>query len=42
VHPHGILVLDISGAAIVGIDAFINSALLPRFGFSGEASGARS
>ena len=33
VSPHGILVLEISGEAIVGIDAFINSALLPRFGF---------
>ena len=42
VHPHGILVLEVSGAAIVGIDAFINSALLPRFGFSGEAGGGRS
>jgi RNA polymerase sigma-70 factor, ECF subfamily len=36
VSPHGILVLEISGKAIVGIDAFINPALLPRFGFSGE------
>jgi RNA polymerase sigma-70 factor (ECF subfamily) len=41
-HPHGILVLDISGEEIVGIDAFINSALLPRFGFSIEARGGRS
>jgi|tagenome__1003787_1003787.scaffolds.fasta_scaffold20987843_9 RNA polymerase sigma-70 factor (ECF subfamily) len=38
VSPHGILVLEISGEAIVGIDAFINSALLPRFGFPGEAT----
>jgi RNA polymerase sigma-70 factor (ECF subfamily) len=39
--PHGILVLDISAEAIDGIDAFINPALVPRFGFSGEASGGR-
>src|SRR3954452_23222914 len=38
VSPHGILVLEISGEAIVGIDAFINSELLPRFGFPGEAT----
>src|SRR5436305_4841274 len=36
-RPHGILVLEISKEAIVGIDAFINSALLPRFGVSLEA-----
>jgi RNA polymerase sigma-70 factor (ECF subfamily) len=42
VSPHGILVLDVSGEAIVGIDAFINAALLPRFGFSGETRGGRS
>jgi RNA polymerase sigma-70 factor (ECF subfamily) len=36
-RPHGILVLEISKEAIVGIDAFINSALLPRFGVSVEA-----
>src|SRR2546421_10868210 len=36
-RPHGILVLEISNEAIVGIDAFINSALLPRFGVSLEA-----
>ena len=36
--PHGVLVLEISGEAIVGIDAFINPALLPRFGFSSEAT----
>src|SRR5438874_3852202 len=40
--PHGVLVLEISGEAIVGIDAFINPALLPRFGFSGEAAGGHS
>jgi len=39
---HGVLVLEISGGAVAGIDAFINPALLPRFGFSGEASGGRS
>jgi RNA polymerase sigma-70 factor (ECF subfamily) len=39
VAPHGVLVLDISGEAIVGIDAFINSALLPRFGFPSEERG---
>ena len=32
---HGVLVLEISGEAIVAVDAFINSALLPRFGFPG-------
>src|SRR2546421_4622968 len=36
-RPHGILVFEISNEAIVGIDAFINSALLPRFGVSFEA-----
>src|SRR5437763_316001 len=39
---HGVLVLEISGGAVAGIDAFINPALLPRFGFSGEASSGRS
>jgi hypothetical protein len=33
--PHGIVVLEISGEAIVGIDAFINSALLPQLGVPG-------
>jgi RNA polymerase sigma-70 factor (ECF subfamily) len=32
--PHGILVLEVSGAAIVGIDAFIDPTLVPRFGVS--------
>ncbi|TMK87710.1 MAG: RNA polymerase subunit sigma-70 [Actinobacteria bacterium] len=41
-RPHGILVLEISKEAIVGIDAFINSALLPRFGVSVEARRADS
>jgi RNA polymerase sigma-70 factor, ECF subfamily len=31
--PHGILVLEVSGDRIAGIDAFIDSSLLPRFGF---------
>ena len=39
---HGVLILEISGGTVAGIDAFINPALLPRFGFSGEASGGRS
>jgi RNA polymerase sigma-70 factor (ECF subfamily) len=34
VTPHGILVLNLSGKAIRGIDAFINPALVPRFGQS--------
>src|SRR5436305_1618988 len=38
----GALILEISGGTVAGIDAFINPALLPRFGFSGEASGGRS
>ncbi len=32
--PHGILVLDVAGERIVGIDAFIDPSLLPAFGFS--------
>jgi RNA polymerase sigma-70 factor, ECF subfamily len=39
VRPHGILVLEISSEAIVGIDAFINPTLLPLFGFPAEARG---
>jgi RNA polymerase sigma-70 factor (ECF subfamily) len=31
--PHGILVLEVAGDAIVGIDAFIDPSLLPVFGF---------
>ncbi len=31
--PHGILVLEVSGERIVGIDAFIDPSLLPAFGF---------
>ena len=41
-RPHGILVLEISNEAIVGIDAFINSALVARFGGSAEARRADS
>jgi RNA polymerase sigma-70 factor (ECF subfamily) len=37
--PHGITVLEIEGERIVAIDAFIDPALLPRFGFT---AGARS
>jgi RNA polymerase sigma-70 factor, ECF subfamily len=33
-RPHGILVLEITGQTVIAIDAFINSALLPRFGVS--------
>jgi RNA polymerase sigma-70 factor (ECF subfamily) len=32
--PHGILVLEVTGRRIVGIDAFIDLSLLPAFGFS--------
>ena len=31
--PHGILVLEVAGDRIVGIDAFIEPSLLPAFGF---------
>ncbi|MHB8693311.1 MAG: sigma-70 family RNA polymerase sigma factor [Solirubrobacteraceae bacterium] len=31
--PHGILVLEVAAERIVGIDAFIDPSLLPRFGF---------
>ena len=31
--PHGILVLEVSGERIAGIDAFIDPSLLPAFGF---------
>jgi RNA polymerase sigma-70 factor (ECF subfamily) len=31
VSPHGVLVLEISGGAVIGIDAFIKSGLVPRF-----------
>jgi RNA polymerase sigma-70 factor (ECF subfamily) len=32
--PHGISVLEIEGGQIVGIDAFLDPTLLPRFGVS--------
>jgi RNA polymerase sigma-70 factor, ECF subfamily len=35
-EPHGILVLEVGGDRVVGIDAFINPSHLPRFGFPGE------
>jgi RNA polymerase sigma-70 factor (ECF subfamily) len=35
-EPHGVLVLDVGGDRIVGIDAFINPGLLPRFGLPGD------
>ena len=35
--PHGISVLEIDGGRIVGIDSFIEPALLPRFGFATSA-----
>ncbi len=39
--PHGISVLEIEGEQIVAIDAFIDPALLPRFGFRiGDRSAA--
>jgi RNA polymerase sigma-70 factor (ECF subfamily) len=33
--PHGVLVLEIDGDRVGGIDAFIDARLLPRFGFPG-------
>jgi RNA polymerase sigma-70 factor, ECF subfamily len=36
--PHGISVLRVDGGRIVGIDSFIDAALLPRFGFPPERS----
>jgi RNA polymerase sigma-70 factor, ECF subfamily len=35
--PHGILVLEVAGERIVGIDAFIDPSLLPAFGFPAPA-----
>jgi RNA polymerase sigma-70 factor (ECF subfamily) len=32
--PHGVLVLEISAGAVVGIDAFIEPSLVPRFGIT--------
>jgi RNA polymerase sigma-70 factor (ECF subfamily) len=34
--PHGISLLEIEGGRIVGIDAFLDPTLLPRFGFAGS------
>ena len=34
--PHGIAVLEIKGGKIVGIDAFLDPGLLPRFGFPAD------
>jgi RNA polymerase sigma-70 factor (ECF subfamily) len=30
--PHGVLVLEVAGGAVAGIDAFIKPSLVPRFG----------
>ena len=35
--PHGILVFEVAGDAIAGIDAFIDPGLLPLFGLSGPS-----
>ncbi len=35
---HGISLLEIDGGQIVAIDAFIDPALLPRFGFPADAA----
>jgi RNA polymerase sigma-70 factor (ECF subfamily) len=40
--PHGILVLELDGDQVVGIDAFIDPSLLSRFGFGAEQPPARS
>lgn len=40
--PHGISVLEIEGDQIVGIDTFVEPALLPRFGFPAAGRSARS
>jgi RNA polymerase sigma-70 factor (ECF subfamily) len=37
--PHGVLVLEISGGSVVGIDAFINPLLVSRFGQPTAAGG---
>ena len=39
--PHGISVLQIEGGQVVGIDSFIDPALLPRFGFPSADRSAR-
>ncbi|HEX4107899.1 MAG TPA: RNA polymerase subunit sigma-70 [Solirubrobacteraceae bacterium] len=40
--PHGISVLEIVDGRIAGIDAFIDPALLPRFGFPAEDNSERA
>jgi RNA polymerase sigma-70 factor, ECF subfamily len=40
--PHGILVLEIDRDQVVGIDAFIDSSLLPLFGLPADATPERS
>ncbi|HEX5194196.1 MAG TPA: RNA polymerase subunit sigma-70 [Solirubrobacteraceae bacterium] len=39
---HGISVLEIEGEQIIGIDSFIDPALLPRFGFPAAAASGQS
>jgi RNA polymerase sigma-70 factor (ECF subfamily) len=34
--PHGVLVLEVGGDRIAGVDAFINPSLLPLFGIRGD------
>jgi RNA polymerase sigma-70 factor (ECF subfamily) len=41
-RPHGISVLEIEGERIVGIEAFIDPALLPRFGFPASDMSVRA
>jgi len=41
-HPHGILVLEVSGGQIAGFDGFIDARLPPAFGFSASPGMARS
>jgi hypothetical protein len=40
--PHGILVLEIARDRVAGIDAFIDSSLLPLFGLPADAPPERS
>jgi RNA polymerase sigma-70 factor (ECF subfamily) len=40
--PHGILVFEVTGDVIVGIDAFIEPALLPLFGLPADKVRGRS
>ena len=39
--PHGISVLAVEDGQIVGIDAFLDAALVPRFGFPAEQRSGR-